>query len=200
MEHMPEVLRAVRTEKVRIASPASRGSGTGRRRALAGLATAAILALGIGGCGGADAPKPAANLRPVRKAEPRPEPKAAVPEAAKVAYRYNSTNKPDPFRPFLFVNKKQDLTSPLEKYDLGQITLKAVIWGVNDPRAMVEDPTGKGYVIGVGAGIGKNSGKVIKIEDRKVLVRETYVDYTGHATTKDVALKIVMPNPDGEES
>ena len=184
----------------RMVSHASGGGGTPRRRGLAGLAAAVMLALGIGGCSGADAPKPAANLRPVRKPAVKAETSTVAAKAAKAAYRYNATNKADPFRPYLFVNKKLDLTSPLQKYDLGQITLRAVIWGVEDPRAMVEDPTGKGYVIGVGSDIGKNSGKVIKIEDRKVLVRETYIDYTGHTTTKDVPLKIVTPNPEGEES
>jgi type IV pilus assembly protein PilP len=154
----------------------------------------------LGGCGGADAPKPATNLRPVRKAPVKAVPDETAAKAARAAYRYVASNKPDPFRPYVFVGKKPELTSPLQKYDLGQITLKAVIWGVADARAMVEDPTGRGYVVGVGSDIGKNSGKVIQIEDRKLLVRETYVDYTGHATTKDVPLKIVTPSADGEES
>jgi len=183
-----------------IVSSGIESAGAMRRRGFAGMAVAAALALVLGGCGGADAPKPAANLRPVRKAQPKPDAGEAAARAAKAAYRYTAANKPDPFRPYLFVGKKRDVTSPLQKYDLGQITLKAVIWGVADARAMVEDPTGKGYVIAMGSDIGKNSGKVIKIEDRKVLVRETYVDYTGHATTKDVPLKIVTPSADGEES
>jgi type IV pilus assembly protein PilP len=186
--------------KLQIASPATVSGETPRFRGFSRIASAALLAFFLGACGGADAPKPAANLRPVRKAQPKPAVDAGAARAAKEAYRYNASNKPDPFKPYLFAGKKQELTSPLQKYDLGQITLKAVIWGVADARAMVEDPTGKGYVVGVGSDIGKNSGKVLKIEDRKVLVRETYVDYTGHETTKDVALKIVTPNPEGEES
>jgi type IV pilus assembly protein PilP len=165
----------------------------------AALACAAGLALIMAGCGQSQAPAPAAAPA-ARKAPAKPADEGKALRAAAAAYRYDSTNKPDPFKPFIFVNKKADRTSPLQKFDVGQITLKAVVWGVNNAKAMVEDPTGKGYVVQVGTDIGKNNGKVIGIKDRQVLVRETYVDYTGRATTKDVTLKIMTPSPDGEES
>jgi type IV pilus assembly protein PilP len=167
-----------------------------RRKA---LACAAGLALAAAGCGQSQAPAPPAAPA-ARKAPARQADAAKAQRAAAAAYRYDATNKPDPFKPFIFVNKKADAMSPLQKFDVGQITLKAVVWGVNNAKAMVEDPTGKGYVVQVGTDIGKNNGKVIGIKDRQVLVRETYVDYTGHATTKDVTLKIMTPSPDGEES
>jgi type IV pilus assembly protein PilP len=172
--------------------------GVSGRTAFAALALATALSLVASGCGKASAPAKVATP----SAHPKNAAKTVIQEGTKgpqkVAYHYDPTNKPDPFRPFILLQKKSEAAiSPLQKYDLGQITLKAVVWGVEQPRAMVEDPTGKGYVIQIGTDIGKNNGKVIKIDDREVVVRETYVDYTGHETKKDVALKIVTSN--GEE-
>jgi Tfp pilus assembly protein PilP len=38
--------------------------------------------------------------------------------------------------------------------------------------------------------MGKNEGRVITINDNLVLVRETYVDYVGDKTTKDIPMRI----------
>ena len=165
---------------------------------LVALTVAVVVALGTQGCGQGSTTPPASAPAPPPKAATKLPARDAGKGTQKVVYRYDPANKPDPFRPFILLQKKAETAiSPLQKYDLGQITLKAVVWGMDQPRAMVEDPTGKGYVIQIGTDIGKNSGKVIKIDDRQVLVRETYVDYTGRETTKDVALKILAS--DGEE-
>ena len=39
-----------------------------------------------------------------------------------------------------------------------------------------------------GAGIGKNKGRVVRIDDNRVVVKETYVDFHNKATTKEVDL------------
>ncbi len=175
-------------------------TGTDRwRSAVIALSMTAALILAGQGCG------VSVSVKPASAPEEKPEPEVSVPVSAPVkkaetsTYRYDPTNKPNPFRPFILVNKKVAEESPLQRYDLGQITLKAVIWQVDEPKAMVEDPTGRGYVVQIGTDIGKNRGKIVKIEDRQVHVRETYVDYTGHETTKDVTLKIVKSDLFGEE-
>ena len=57
-------------------------------------------------------------------------------------------------------------------------------------RALVQDPAGDTFVVEEGTRIGKNNGRVIHIGDNLVLVKETYVDYAGEQTTKDVELHI----------
>ena len=51
-------------------------------------------------------------------------------------------------------------------------------------------PPGRGYVVQEGTAMGKNEGRVITINDNLVLVRETYVDYVGDKTTKDIPMRI----------
>lgn len=106
-------------------------------------------------------------------------------------YRYDPTGKPDPFKSFLKqvqLVKDAAALSPLERFDLSQLTITGIIWSTKRPRALVEDPTGKGYIVGVGAGIGKNQGRIVRIEDNRVVVKETYVDFHHKATSKEVDL------------
>jgi len=108
-------------------------------------------------------------------------------------YQYESANKRDPFRSFVDEQKLRQVTQergPLEQFDLNQLTVVAVVWGTGRPRAMVEDPSGHGYVVQVGTAIGKNDGTVLGIGDNSVLVQETYVDYLGAQTTKEIEMRV----------
>jgi type IV pilus assembly protein PilP len=108
-------------------------------------------------------------------------------------YAYDSANKRDPFRSFVLDQAEREAEherGPLEQFDLSQLTVVAVVWGTARPRALVTDPSGRGYVIQEGTPIGKNDGQVIRIGDTTVLVRETYVDYLGEATSKEIEMRI----------
>lgn len=108
-------------------------------------------------------------------------------------YEYNATKRRDPFRSFV-LDQAQKLAKqergPLEQFDLNQLTVVAVVWGTDRPRAMLEDPSGRGYVVQEGTPIGKNDGMVLRINDNTVLVRETYVDYLGAQTSKEIEMRI----------
>ena len=108
-------------------------------------------------------------------------------------YGYDATNKRDPFRSFV-LDEAQRLTKhergPLEQFDLSQLSVVAVVWGTQRPRALVTDPSGRGYVVQEGTTIGKNDGQVIRIGDTTMLVRETYVDYLGAATSKEIEMRV----------
>lgn len=105
--------------------------------------------------------------------------------------RYDPAGKRDPFRSYV-LEKKQDKAKrgPLEQFDLGQLEVTAVIWEAEKPRALVLDPSGRGYIVATGTRIGKNSGQVVSIDDSMVVVRETYVDHRGEPTTKNVEMRI----------
>ena len=108
-------------------------------------------------------------------------------------YGYDATNKRDPFRSFV-LDEAQRLTKhergPLEQFDLSQLSVVAVVWGTQRPRALVTDPSGRGYVVQEGTPIGKNDGQVIRIGDTTMLVRETYVDYLGAAISKEIEMRV----------
>jgi type IV pilus assembly protein PilP len=108
-------------------------------------------------------------------------------------YGYDATNKRDPFRSYI-LDEAQRLAKhergPLEQFDLSQLSVVAVVWGTQRPRALVTDPSGRGYVVQEGTTIGKNDGQVIRIGDTTMLVRETYVDYLGAATSKEIEMRV----------
>ncbi len=78
----------------------------------------------------------------------------------------------------------------MERFDLTQQMVTAILWGTDRPRALIRDPAGKGYIISAGAPIGKNKGRVVSIEDNLVRVKETYVDFRDRATTKEVEMRL----------
>ncbi|MCP4006063.1 MAG: hypothetical protein GY725_17910 [bacterium] len=112
------------------------------------------------------------------------------------AYRYDPTDKPDPFRSWIRQERKLEdgATSPLERFDLSQLEITGIIWSMKMPRALIKDPTGKGYVVNEGTPVGKNKGRIVLIEDNRVVVKETYVDFQDRATSKEVEMKLYGKN------
>ncbi len=111
------------------------------------------------------------------------------------SYRYDPKGKRDPFRSFEWEQLKLELTDaeargPLEQFDVNQLTVVGLVWNDQNARALVQDPSGMSYIVGEGARIGKNEGRVTRIDDNEVVVRETYVDFLGEETTKDVEMRI----------
>ena len=74
--------------------------------------------------------------------------------------------------------KRVPLT-PLEKLDLSQLKLVGIIFSARGNKAMVEDATGKGFVLNEGTYVGRNSGKVTKILREKVIIEEEIEDIHG---------------------
>ena len=107
-------------------------------------------------------------------------------------YAYDATDMRDPFRSFQYMNEEKPSGDfgPLGEYELQQLSVVAVVWDTGKPRALVADPGGRSFIVHEGSQIGKNNGRVIHIGDNLVLVKETYVDFAGEQTTKDVEMRI----------
>jgi hypothetical protein len=107
-------------------------------------------------------------------------------------YRWDPSGKRDPFRSFVLdIKAMQEVDrGPLAQFDLAQLSVVAVIWADANKRALVEDPSGRSYIVGEGAPIGKNNGKILRIDDNLVLVQETYSDLFGDSTSKDIEMRI----------
>jgi type IV pilus assembly protein PilP len=186
------------------------------------IATAAVSAL-LWGCSPDsgtvsvseyEAQRQAAVARLAKSKGAAPQTKAAPGEAApgqptenafgggaNKGFTYVAAGKRDPFRSFILEqqasrNLKHD-RGPLEQFELAQLALHAVVWDTPRPRALVTDPSGRGYIVAEGTPIGKNEGRVTKITDNLVVVRETYVDYLGERTEKDIEMRVRQKSQGG---
>ena len=117
-------------------------------------------------------------------------------------YSYNPVGKIDPFAPILSsrvvggstgLRKAMDKTAPLtplQKIEIDQVKLVGVIVSPQGNKAMVEDASGKGYILTKGTYIGTNFGKVFKILADKVVIHEEVEDYiTGQIKSREVTLE-----------
>ncbi len=122
-------------------------------------------------------------------------------------YKYILENRADPFVPFITetaataqvdMNEIVDSTEPLtgmQIFEPGQLTLVALMKIGDNDVAMVEDFTGKGYILKEGTKIGRR-GVVKDITYNNVLIEETAVTRAG----KEIITEVVMIlKKEGEE-
>ncbi len=118
-------------------------------------------------------------------------------------YSYNPAGKPDPFKPFIQLasakggSRTAPLT-PLQKYDISQLKLVAIISSPQGNIALVEDVTGKGYFLKKGTWVGKNDGKVTKVLKDKVIVEEVFQDIFGQSKTNEISITLHKVEEGGE--
>ena len=109
----------------------------------------------------------------------------------------------DPFLPFLATmlvgedleTVDEELLTELERYDLSQLKLVAVMDLAGKWVAQVETPDGMGHTVYVGTPIGSKRGKVVSIKDGKVSVEEKYRDILGDIKTE--IDELVIEHPEG---
>jgi len=114
---------------------------------------------------------------------------------------YIARGKIDPFEPlfketpvFRKKKKKRIPRTPLEKLSLGQLKLVAIIRAPSGNKALVEESSGKGYVIKEGTYIGLNSGKIIKIQKDNIIIEEEFQDIQGNIEVRQRELKLQKPS------
>ena len=121
---------------------------------------------------------------------------------------YKVQDRKDPFVPFITekatttndidMNEIVDVTGKLtgmQLFEPGQLTLVALMKSGTEDFAMVEDFTGKGYVISKGTKIGKR-GVVVDIAPNKVVIEETAQTRAGQ---KIVTNTVMVLKKEGEE-
>lgn len=161
-----------------------------------------------GACGGGAPPSspPSKAKSPAvekKKEEPTKVAEKKEPEKkGEVEFSYNPAGKPDPFKPFIELapvrSSRTVPLTPLQKYDISQLKLVAILSTPEGNVALVEDGTQKGYFLKKGTWIGKNDGKVTKILKDRVIVEEVYQDIFGQMKTNEVT--IMLHKAEGGES
>jgi type IV pilus assembly protein PilP len=115
---------------------------------------------------------------------------------------YSRKGRVDPFEPFLrkpepevisdedrLLERRTPLT-PLEKIDLSQLKLTGVLRTPTKIKAMLQDSSGKGYIIGEGAYVGNKGGQVARILKDRVVVEEKFLDVFGKIAVRERELKL----------
>lgn len=166
----------------------------------AALGALCLLPSCLGGGGG---PQPAdsgaaAGEEPRKSRERTRQTEKAAPTAQTGSeYSYNPIGKRDPFRSFTsieVVRPDRIVASELQNWELDQLRLVAILWGIDDPVAMVEDPKGKGHIIAHGDLIGKKWGRVTQIKSDEVVVTEEFRDpIENRPITNEYSMK--LPDP-----
>lgn len=115
--------------------------------------------------------------------------------------KYNPRGKIEPFQPLLNEKgaparvkrpkrKARVPRTPLERLSLSQLKLVGIILSPEGNKALLEDASGKGWVISKGSYLGPNSGKVVAIEKDRVIVAEEVEDATGNVTVQRKELRL----------
>ena len=105
---------------------------------------------------------------------------------------YDPAGRRDPFRPPRAnqTSLAGEARTPLQRYDIGQLRLVAVIYEASTPKAVVEDDAGLGYIVRVGTPIGANGGAVKAIERGKLRVEEESIDFYGERQASEVVMEL----------
>jgi type IV pilus assembly protein PilP len=120
-----------------------------------------------------------------------------------VEYTYNPVGKPDPFKPFVQLSGGREFAknvplTPLQKYEISQLKLVAVIINPQGNIALVEDSSGKGYFLKKGTSVGKNEGRVTRILKDRVIVQEVHEDIAGQRKVNEIPLILHRLEEGGE--
>jgi len=133
-----------------------------------------------------------------------PDPAGAIQETKTASLQgseqYDAKGKIDPFNPLIQeeavqsgsakIDRPDRILTPLEKMELNQVRLVAVIMMKDRQIAMVEDATGKGYEVQVGTYIGKNQGRVSEIKENALVIKEVVTDFRGRLQERLQEIKL----------
>ena len=133
------------------------------------------------------------RARPNTPAPPVPK----LPEAADY-YRYSAQDRRDPLEPLLKEAPPDVLRpkprqperplGPLERFDLSALKLVGIVWGELGRKGLIKAPDGKSYFATLETYMGKYSGKVIAIENDRLVIEEQYLNSEDKLVPKTLTL------------
>lgn len=96
--------------------------------------------------------------------------------------------KRDPFLPPS--DMTGDILPDIQRFELGEMRLMAIMSGMGSPKALVMLPTGKSHIVQKGDAIGRFRGRVDQISSSELRVREQFIDHKGRKKTSVTSLVI----------
>ena len=165
-----------------------------------------LLALSAG-CKKEEAPAPPPPPNPAQPA-PAAKPAAPVQQQLSSAAKLGSslTLKKDPFKPFLVPqtaapaapgpagarpggSPAADLL-PIQSFEVSKFKVSGIVVGLRENKALVVDPSGKGYVVQVGMQIGNANGRISRITPSTVEVVERSREPGGRVKSRTIVLTL----------
>ena len=171
-------------------------------RALFVFLVSLALITGVSGC---DKKQESQSQKAVaKKTAPKPEEisplpnenDAKAPETEPLEPTYNPEGKRDPFATpkgeIIDIPSEEEFSLlPLTRHELTELKMVGVIWGGKLTKALIEDPAGTGYAIGVGERIGNSGGVVTQITETEVVVREEFRGVGDRLVTRESSLQLI---------
>jgi type IV pilus assembly protein PilP len=138
---------------------------------------------------------------PPKPAQPSPKVQSQA-SSAKQPARIDFSRKTDPFKAYAPAVAAPTPVAPqaapvrtgdqlpIQSFDVARFKLVGIIAGINQNRALVIDPTGKGYVVQEGMEIGINQGHITRITASSVEVIESFKADNGRIKKRKVVLTL----------
>jgi type IV pilus assembly protein PilP len=176
-----------------------------RKNPISALYAAALLLAILAGCSKEDKPAqaPAPKQAPPAKPAAQPAPvQKQMSSVAKPGAQLDFRQRTDPFKPFAPVevappvqvgqpiNRSSSDLLPIQTFDVSKFKVAGIIAGLKQNRALLIDPTGKGYVVQEGMVIGSNDGRITKITSSAIEVVERFREDSGRIKKRKVVLTL----------
>lgn len=153
-----------------------------------------LLSAQVGRIHGQEQPGPN-RVRPHTPAPPVPKPQELAED-----YRYSTQDRRDPLEPLVKdippdvlrpqPRPPERSLGPLERFDLSALKLVGVVWGELGRKALIKAPDGKSYFATLETYMGKYSGKVVAIENDRLVIEEQYLNAEDKLVPKTLTLPL----------
>jgi Tfp pilus assembly protein PilP len=161
-----------------------------------------VMAIGMGAmltaCSVEDSAPTGGPVGKPRQEAKVPALQALSPTSDDEPYTYDASNRRDPFKPLITTNTIFDPEAdqekrncpPTQEFELASLKLVAIVWGNMGRKAMLKAPNGRGYAVTEEMLIGRNCGRIRRIESNAVVIEETRRDTEGRVLKEEVVLRL----------
>jgi Tfp pilus assembly protein PilP len=126
-----------------------------------------------------------------------PNLEALTPKSDEELYTYDTSGRRDPFKPLIAATKPTAALSeekitcpPLQDFELASLKLVAIVWGAMGRKAMLKAPNGRGYAVTEEMLIGRNCGRIRRIESNAIVIEQARQDSEGKVLKEEVVLRL----------
>ena len=157
------------------------------------------------GCKKEEAPAPAVPAQPQAAApavQAVPPVQKQLSSVTRPGTQLDFSKKTDPFKPFAPVVAAPAVTGgqaagrpagdllPIQSFEVNKFKVAGIIAGLQENRALLIDPNGKGYVVRVGMQIGSSGGRISRITSSSVEVVERFKESSGRMKSRTIVLTL----------